>query len=71
MPNTQRQITESDMKAPDGQFRIMQENMGDGELEIVADFRRQLTAETVTRRLQEENADDVFTLYDDQGNAIL
>lgn len=59
------------MKAPDGQFRIMQENMGDGELEIVADFRRQLTAETVTRRLQEENADDVFTLYDDQGNAIL
>jgi len=63
-------LTEDDFTAPEGQFRIMKEDVSDGELEIVADIRRYNFALTFLKALIEENDEDMFTLCDDQGNAI-
>ena len=70
MPNKYGQVTTKDCKAPKGQFRIMQEHMSDGDLEIVGDFYRQATAEKITKGLREHNQEDVFILYNDQGEEV-
>jgi hypothetical protein len=70
MPNEHGQITEDDFAAPEGQFRIMQESMTDGELEIVADYRKESRAKSAMRTLVEEDQSYVFTLCDDRGNTI-
>ncbi len=70
MPNEHGQITQDDFKAPEGQFRIMKEEMSDGNLEIVADIHRLGYSEFILRALVEGNDEDVFTLCDDQGKNI-
>jgi len=70
MPNAHGQITEEDFKALEGKFRIMKESMSDGDLEIVADFTREPVAIKVAKFLQEDNEEDVFTVYDDEGKSI-
>ncbi len=71
MPNEHGQVIEEDFKAPMGQFRIMKELMSDGDLEIVADVRRQATAEKVIHFLEIEDEENVFTLYDDNGTLLI
>lgn len=65
------QITKADLKALTGHFRIVRESMDDGDMEIVADVRRYSDAMAITRLLSEEKEDVIYTLYNDQGNALL
>ncbi len=71
MPVEDGQITPEDCKAPEGQFRIVREDMDDGELILIADFYNQSLAEKVVAQLAEDDDKNVFTLWDDQGNGIL
>lgn len=70
MPNEHGQVTEADFKAPVGKFRIMREFMSDGDLEIVADFTREIVATEVVKFLQEQSEEDVFSLYNESGENI-
>ncbi|XOU94284.1 MAG: hypothetical protein ACNFW9_05570 [Candidatus Kerfeldbacteria bacterium] len=71
MPNKHGQITTDDFVAPEGKFRIIHEDMRDGELEIVADFYKQLPAEQFTKGLIENSSDDdIFTLWDSSGKEV-
>lgn len=68
MPNKHAQITVEDFKAPPGQFRLILEDMNDGELFIVADFRRRHTALDVADWLETNSSAPVCTVWDEQGN---
>lgn len=70
MPNVQEQpITKHDLKAPEGTYRIVREDMEDGELSIVADFRSDyLTlAFECLWEFRRRNPDDVWRLYNQNG----
>ena len=67
MPNEHGQITREDFKAPRGEFRIIREEMSDGELSIIADFTTRNFAEWVMTHLREEKGEDVYTLCDENG----
>ena len=71
MPNEHGQITEDDFRAPSGQFRLMMEDMQDGEVKIIADYHILCIAQETTRTLRETASEnEIFTLWDDQGKEI-
>lgn len=72
MPNEHGQVTEEDCKAPSGQFRIIKEDMEDGDLEIVADYYHpQGRAEKAVKALREEDENNVYTLWNDKGEEVV
>jgi len=72
MPNEHGQITEEDMKAPQGMIRLVMEDMRDGELEIIADFHQGHKPRIAIEAAQtlQEYSEHIYTLWDDQGNNI-
>ncbi|MFC1598875.1 hypothetical protein ACFL2U_02635 [Patescibacteria group bacterium] len=73
MPNQHGQVTEQDMKAPQGMIRLIMENMDDGELEIIADFHQGHKPQLVIEyaEILQGYSDHIYTLWDDQGNNLL
>ena len=70
MPDKDGQVTKEDFKAPKEQFRIIKEDMDDGELIIIGDYYDENMAIMAVICLVEENDYNFFTLWDDQGNEI-
>ena len=67
MPNAHGQVTREDFKAPAGQFRIIREEMSDGQLSIIADFHQQEFATLGVQMARATHPEDVFTLCDENG----
>lgn len=69
MPDPTGQVTSDDFRAPEGKFRIMLEEMSDGQLSIVADFSRRDFAEIAMRAYETDTniRKYVFTLCDEKG----
>jgi hypothetical protein len=61
------QVTPDDFQAPEGQYRLMREEMSDGKLSIIADYTHIEFARRGLEAARETHPDDVFTLCDDKG----
>jgi hypothetical protein len=72
MPNEHGQVTTEDLKALTGKFRIISENMADGELRIIADINHVECAFEIANILIRDDQDGnfFFTIWNDQGKEI-
>lgn len=61
------QVTSDDFQAPEGQYRLMREEMSDGKLSIIADYTHNEFARRGLESAREAHPEDVFTLCDDKG----
>ncbi len=65
---TPEQVTPEDFKAPQGKYRIMREDLSDGELSIIGDYCFVDVAKWHLRELVANGRYyDVFTLSDEKG----
>ena len=71
MPKKYGQVTEKDFKAPKGKFRIIFEDMDDGDLEIVADYHKVTLAQNAVEDLRKKYGGCVITLWDDRSQEVL
>jgi hypothetical protein len=67
LSNIHGQVTPDDFKAPERMFRIMREEMSDGQLSIIADFHYREFAILGLKSSRTSNPDDIFTLCDENG----
>jgi len=70
MPTKHGRVTEKNFKAPKGKYRIIKEHVRDRRHIIIADIYKLSSAKQITNWLRNDDVNNIYTLWDDQGKEI-